>query len=62
MEKEYYIVFTFSVPSCPSMWLANYMTATRPVLAVSGLGNITAINFTWGPGLQVVWLPTGVII
>ena len=39
------------------MYLADYTTATRPFLAVSGLGNIAAITFIWGQGLEEVWLP-----
>ena len=41
------------------MWLADYITATRTFLAVSGLGSIAAITFIWGQGLEVVWLLEG---
>ena len=47
------------------MYLADYIRATRPFLAVSGLGSIAAIIFIWGQGLEGVWLPantTGFVI
>ena len=45
--------------ACPllSIHVAGYITATRTFLAVSGLGSIAAINFIWGQGLLLVWLP-----